>query len=69
VVAVLHDLNLAAACCDRIVMLAHGAVHTQGSPDATLTPETIRAVFGVRALVSRSDSGPMTIAYDPKDHT
>lgn len=68
VVAVLHDLNLAAVCCDRIVMLAHGAVHAQGSPDATLTPETIRAVFGVRALVSRIGSGPMTIAYDPKDH-
>jgi iron complex transport system ATP-binding protein len=68
VVAVLHDLNLAAACCDRVVMLCHGAVHTQGDPADALTPETIRAVFGVRATVGRSGSGPLTIAYDPKDN-
>ncbi|MFH1913406.1 MAG: ABC transporter ATP-binding protein [Pseudomonadota bacterium] len=69
VVAVLHDLNLAATCCDRIVMLKGGTVHTQGDPATALTPETIRAVFGVRATVGHTAFGPMTIAYDPKDFT
>jgi iron complex transport system ATP-binding protein len=47
VVAVLHDLNLAAAACDRVVVLAAGRVVAEGAPDAVLTAETVRDVWGV----------------------
>ena len=47
VVAILHDLNLAAAFADRIVVLNHGRVAADGSIDATLTADMLAGVFGV----------------------
>ncbi|GAB3586698.1 heme ABC transporter ATP-binding protein [Leifsonia lichenia] len=46
VLAVLHDLNLAAAYADRIVLLADGAVVADGSPRDVLTGERLSAVYG-----------------------
>jgi iron complex transport system ATP-binding protein len=47
VVAVLHDLNLAAAACDRVVVLSRGRVVAEGPPAAVLTGERVREVWGV----------------------
>jgi iron complex transport system ATP-binding protein len=49
VLAVLHDLNLAAAYCDRVHVLDGGRVVAGGNPVDVLTPDLIEAVFGVRA--------------------
>ena len=38
VIAVLHDLNLAARFCDRVTMLSRGTVHASGTVEETLTP-------------------------------
>jgi iron complex transport system ATP-binding protein len=46
-----HDLNLAAAVCDRVVLLSRGRVMAQGAIDAVLTPANIRALYGVDADV------------------
>ncbi len=51
VVAVLHDLNLAAQYCDRLVLLSRGKVSADGKPGEVLTPANIRAVYGVEARV------------------
>ncbi|ROP40611.1 heme ABC transporter ATP-binding protein [Saccharothrix texasensis] len=53
VLAVLHDLNLAAAYCDRLHVLDRGRVVRSGKPDDVLTPEVLREVFHVRAHVVR----------------
>ncbi|WP_282605989.1 heme ABC transporter ATP-binding protein [Pelagibius sp. Alg239-R121] len=45
VVAVLHDLNLAAMYADRIVMLKEGKVVAQGKPVEVLTEGLIETVF------------------------
>ena len=45
VVAVLHDLNLAAATCDRLVVLSRGRVVAEGSPGDVLTAERVREVW------------------------
>lgn len=45
----LHDLNLAAAYCDEIVLLDRGRVVTSGHPERVFTPELLHRVFGVRA--------------------
>ncbi len=45
VLAVLHDLNLAAMYADRIVMLKEGEILAQGSPEKVLTETLIERVF------------------------
>nr|WP_319251803.1 ABC transporter ATP-binding protein [uncultured Celeribacter sp.] len=50
----LHDLNLAAMFCDRIVVFEAGAVRACGTPDAVLTQETLRDVFRVKAHIVRT---------------
>jgi iron complex transport system ATP-binding protein len=47
VVAVLHDLNLAAAACDRVVVLSRGRVVVEGTPSDVLTEERVREVWQV----------------------
>ena len=49
VVAALHDLTLAAAHADRVVVLSAGRVVAEGAPRATLTPELLAEVYRVRA--------------------
>lgn len=48
VLVVLHDLNQAALCADRIALLRDGQLVACGEPGAVLTPPHIEAVFGVR---------------------
>ena len=48
---VLHDLNLAAAACDRIGVLSGGRLVSAGPPARILTPSLVREVFGVDATV------------------
>lgn len=50
-VAVLHDLNLAAQYCDRLLVLHEGRLAAEGAPSEVLTAETIRRVFGVDPVV------------------
>lgn len=45
----LHDLNLATAYCDRIVVLSDGTTVADGPPGEVFTPELLRRVFGVTA--------------------
>ncbi|MEV7065503.1 ABC transporter ATP-binding protein [Streptomyces collinus] len=52
-VVALHDLNLAAAYCDRVVVLCAGRVVAGGAPGDVLTAELIAEVYRVRAAVSR----------------
>ena len=56
--AALHDLNLAARYCDRLVMLSAGRLVAAGPPAEILTPERIRAVYGVTATVELRDGIP-----------
>ncbi|MFI9208471.1 ABC transporter ATP-binding protein [Streptomyces sp. NPDC053253] len=56
-VVALHDLNLAATYCDRLVVLAEGRVVARGTPDEVLTEELIAEVYRVRATVTRPAPG------------
>ena len=53
VVAVLHDLGLAAHFFPRLVLLDRGRIVADGAPDEVLTPERIRDVFGVDPALVR----------------
>ena len=47
VLAVLHDLGLAAHFFPRLILLHHGRVVADGAPTDVLTPDRIREVYGV----------------------
>jgi iron complex transport system ATP-binding protein len=52
-ILVLHDLNLAARYCDRLVLLQRGRVAAAGPVDPVLDPETVERVYdmSVRRVV------------------
>jgi iron complex transport system ATP-binding protein len=51
-----HDLNLAAAVCDRVVLLREGRTLAAGPTADVLTPINIQRTFDVDAEVSRHDA-------------
>jgi iron complex transport system ATP-binding protein len=51
VIIALHDLNLAAQYCDRLVMLNGGRVHAEGTPLDILTTQNIKQVYGAEVCV------------------
>jgi iron complex transport system ATP-binding protein len=57
VVAVLHDLALAAHFFPRVVILDRGRIVADGKPSAVLNVERIRAVFGVDPALVRLPVG------------
>ena len=64
VIAVVHNLNLAAAYCDEIVFLNQGRVAAAGPTATTLTSEAIAEVFGVASRVAADDfSGALQVSF------
>ncbi|MBC7295571.1 MAG: heme ABC transporter ATP-binding protein [Dietzia cercidiphylli] len=53
VVVVLHDLELAAAWSDRLVMISGGRIRAEGPPDRVLTAELVEEVYQQPVLVDR----------------
>jgi len=53
ILVTLHDLNLAAAYCDRLYLLDAGRLVACGAPQDVLTPELLRQVYRVDVVVSR----------------
>jgi iron complex transport system ATP-binding protein len=51
VLVVLHDLNLAAAYADRIILLSRGRVAADGPPREVLRSDLLERVFGIPMLV------------------
>jgi len=51
VLVILHDLNLAARYCDRILLLENGRPVALDTPERVLRPDTLQAVFGLQVLV------------------
>jgi iron complex transport system ATP-binding protein len=61
-IAVLHDLQLAATYCSRIVVIAHGRIVVDDIPAAALTPDLLASVFGIDARVTQ-DNDALTLRY------
>ncbi|ANY08093.1 ABC transporter ATP-binding protein [Pseudonocardia sp. HH130630-07] len=64
VLVVLHDLNLAAAVCDRIGVLHDGRLVAAGTPAEVLTTALVADVFGVHAdVVTHPVTGGTRLLY------
>lgn len=62
----IHDLNLAALYCDRILFLYQGKIVDSGTPEEVLTQENIRKYFGIEAQITKNDvTGKVQIYYLP----
>lgn len=68
VVLTIHDLALAARIADRIVILDAGRVVADDTPEAALTPATLRKVYGIEAewLIGRVQGASPLIAIHGK---
>ncbi|MFJ7949496.1 heme ABC transporter ATP-binding protein [Streptomyces sp. NPDC096354] len=65
VLAALHDLNLAAAHCDLLYVVADGRVVASGPPHDVLRPTLLAEVFGVRAHpVRHPETGAVQLLFD-----
>jgi len=67
VLAVMHDLSLAARFCDRLVLLVDGAIVAQGSPDQVLTPDRLREAYGVDVISGKAGSHVYALPDDPEN--
>lgn len=68
-IAAIHDLQMAARYCDRLVLMNDGRIMAKGTPEEVLTPETIQASFGVRTAVYQDPvSGSLALSLlDPAE--
>lgn len=63
----LHDLNLAAMFCDRVLVLERGRVVADGTPAEVITTDMVEQVYSVRAGVAVDPAtGYPTVTYRPR---
>ena len=66
VLAIFHDLNLAAATCDRLCVLFEGRLVAEGRPEEVLTRELLAEVYRVEAeVVPNGLTGRPMVALGP----
>jgi iron complex transport system ATP-binding protein len=65
VLAVLHDLSLAARFADHVLLMQDGRIVTQGEAKDVLTAERIAQVFGVAAQMIDVDGTQIPLAQRP----
>lgn len=63
-VIALHDLNLAAHYCDRLIVLRSGKIVGDGSPEAVLDTELIKSTWNVNANVKPVGDKKVRIHYN-----
>jgi iron complex transport system ATP-binding protein len=61
VIAVLHDLTLAARWCDRLLLIDGGRLVADGPPRAVLTSERIGSVYRVSAFIGEAAGEPLIV--------
>lgn len=56
IIAVLHDLNIAAAYSDNIILMHEGKIHGVGTPAEVLTPKAIKEVYGLNVNIIKDST-------------
>lgn len=64
VIAVTHDLNIAAAYASRVTLIRGGRIADDGPASSVLNAETIKDVFHVDAHIAKGRDGRPWIRYD-----
>lgn len=64
VIAVLHDLTMAARYCDRLLLIDQGGLVADGDADAVLTEALLERVYGVRAWTGAANGHRLIVPLD-----
>ena len=67
VVAVLHDLSIAARYCDALVLLDQGRVRVAGRVEEVLTDQVLAGVYGVTAWRAEHDGASLIVPIAKAD--
>lgn len=65
VVIVLHDINMAARICDRLVALDGGRVIADDAPAGIMTSDVLRRIYGIGLSVFHPPGGGAPVGYLP----
>lgn len=62
-----HDLNIAAAYCDRIILMKNKKIFDVGSPKEMLTKENIKELFDIDTMIIENEkTGRLNIIFMPE---
>ena len=67
VVAVMHDLNLAAAFCPELICMLDGKIFINDKTERVLTSQIIAEAFQVEALIEKNSFGQLQVNLAPKN--
>lgn len=69
-VAVLHDLNLAARYATHVIVVADGRIASSGPPEEVITKPMLQEVFGLQAAVTPDpwNGRPLVIPRDSRSY-
>jgi len=68
VVAVLHDINFAAAYAGHIIAMKDGKIYKEGNPFDVITPKVLNPVFDHDFHIVNHDKRPVCLYYDHEDY-
>ncbi len=63
VIAVLHDINMAARYCDSLAALRNGAIIAQGSPQELMRGEVLEKIYGIPMGILPHPSGGAPVSF------
>ncbi len=62
VLLISHDLQLAARCCNRIILIKNGKIIDSGAPEEVITPANLEHAFHCQAEICRDSRGRILIS-------
>ncbi len=64
----IHDMNIAATYCDKLILLEKGNITAIGTPTEVLSKKNFKDVFGVDVYLSKNPyTNKLSINYIPKE--
>lgn len=65
ILAAIHDLDLAARYCDRLLLLDRGSIVAAGDPAEVLTPDLLHTAYGVETSIEENPvtGTPLVVAH------
>lgn len=65
ILSAVHDLNLAARYCDRLVLLADGQIQASGTAESVLQSDRLRQAYGIDTSIEENPvtETPMVVAH------